>query len=70
MKNKLIADIENAQLKHDIPEFGPGDNLVVQVKSAKVRESGCRPMKALLLPSEIAVLTLHSRFEKSLMVSV
>ena len=32
MKNKLIADIENAQLKHDIPEFGPGDNLVVQVK--------------------------------------
>ena len=32
MKNKLIADIENAQLKQDIPAFGPGDNLVVQVK--------------------------------------
>jgi len=32
MKNKLIADIENAQLKQDIPEFGPGDTVVVQVK--------------------------------------
>jgi large subunit ribosomal protein L19 len=32
MKNKLIADIENAQLKQDIPDFGPGDTLIVQVK--------------------------------------
>lgn len=32
MKNKIIADIENAQLNQDIPEFGPGDTLVVQVK--------------------------------------
>jgi large subunit ribosomal protein L19 len=32
MKNKLIADIENAQLKQDIPDFGPGDSVVVQVK--------------------------------------
>ena len=32
MKNKLIADIENAQLKQDIPDFGPGDTVVAQVK--------------------------------------
>jgi large subunit ribosomal protein L19 len=32
MKNKLIADIENSQLKQDIPDFGPGDTLIVQVK--------------------------------------
>ncbi|MFT4719612.1 MAG: large subunit ribosomal protein L19 [Cyclobacteriaceae bacterium] len=32
MKNKLIADIENAQLKQDIPDFGPGDSVIVQVK--------------------------------------
>ena len=32
MKNKLIADFENAQLKQDIPDFGPGDTVVVQVK--------------------------------------
>ena len=32
MKNKIIADIENAQLKQDLPDFGPGDTLIVQVK--------------------------------------
>ena len=32
MKNKLIADIENAQMKQDLPDFRPGDTLVVQVK--------------------------------------
>lgn len=32
MKEKIIADIENAQLKSDVPEFGPGDTVVVQVK--------------------------------------
>ena len=32
MKNKIIADIEAAQLKQDLPEFSPGDTVVVQVK--------------------------------------
>ncbi len=32
MKTKLIADIENAQLKQDVPDFSPGDTVVVQVK--------------------------------------
>tara|TARA_R110002072_G_C7953970_1_gene533416 strand:+ start:2834 stop:3187 length:354 start_codon:yes stop_codon:yes gene_type:complete len=32
MKNKIIADIEAAQLKQDVPEFSPGDTVVVQVK--------------------------------------
>ena len=32
MKNKIIADIENDQLKTDLPEFSPGDTVVVQVK--------------------------------------
>ncbi|HIG41749.1 MAG: 50S ribosomal protein L19 [bacterium] len=32
MKNKIFADIENAQLKQDVPDFGSGDTLVVQVK--------------------------------------
>ena len=31
-KNKLIEQIENAQLKQDMPEFGPGDTIVVQVR--------------------------------------
>ena len=32
MKNKIIADIENGQLKTDLPEFSPGDTVTVQVK--------------------------------------
>tara|TARA_R110002110_G_scaffold283709_3_gene497857 strand:- start:193 stop:549 length:357 start_codon:yes stop_codon:yes gene_type:complete len=32
MKNKIIADIETAQLKQDLPDFSPGDTVVVQVK--------------------------------------
>ena len=31
-KNKIIQEIENAQLKKDLPEFNPGDTVVVQVK--------------------------------------
>lgn len=30
--SKLIQQIEDAQLKQDLPEFGPGDTVVVQVK--------------------------------------
>ena len=31
-KNKIIEQIENAQLKTDLPEFGPGDTVIVQVR--------------------------------------
>tara|TARA_R110000744_G_scaffold99899_1_gene192725 strand:+ start:134 stop:529 length:396 start_codon:yes stop_codon:yes gene_type:complete len=31
-KNPIIQQIENAQLKESVPEFGPGDTVVVQVK--------------------------------------
>ncbi len=31
-KNKLIEQIEKDQLKQDLPEFSPGDTIVVQVK--------------------------------------
>jgi large subunit ribosomal protein L19 len=31
-KNKIIEALENEQRKTDIPEFGPGDTVIVQVK--------------------------------------
>lgn len=31
-KNKIIAAIEAAQMEKEVPEFGPGDTVVVQVK--------------------------------------
>ena len=30
--NKIIAELDAEQLKSDIPEFGPGDTVVVQVR--------------------------------------
>ena len=32
MANKIIAQLEAEQLKQDVPAFGPGDTVVVQVK--------------------------------------
>ena len=32
MKKKIIEQIEQEQLKLDVPEFGPGDTLVVKVR--------------------------------------
>ena len=31
-RNKIIEEIENAQMEKDIPEFGPGDTVSVQVR--------------------------------------
>ncbi len=32
MSNKIIQELEKEQLKQDLPEFSPGDTVVVQVK--------------------------------------
>jgi len=31
-KNNIIQQLENAQLRTDMPEFAPGDTVIVQVK--------------------------------------
>ncbi len=31
-KNKIIQELENEQLKKELPKFSPGDTVVVQVK--------------------------------------
>ena len=42
-KNKIIEQIENDQLKSDLPEFGAGDTVVVQVR---VREGNRERLQA------------------------
>ena len=42
-KNKVIQQIEDAQIKHDLPQFSPGDTVVVQVR---VREGNRRRLQA------------------------
>ncbi len=42
-RNKIIEALENDQLKSDVPSFGPGDTVVVQVK---VREGNRERLQA------------------------
>ncbi len=42
-RNKVIEALENEQLKSEIPEFAPGDTVVVQVK---VREGNRERLQA------------------------
>ena len=42
-KNKIIEQIENEQLKSDVPEFSAGDTVVVQVR---VREGNRERLQA------------------------
>lgn len=43
MKSKIIDQIESAQLKTNVPDFGPGDTVVVQVR---VREGSRERLQA------------------------
>jgi len=42
-RNKVLEGLENEQLKTDLPEFSPGDTVVVQVK---VREGSRERLQA------------------------
>ena len=42
-RNKIIEELESGQLKEDIPEFAPGDTVVVQVR---VREGARERLQA------------------------
>ena len=42
-RNEIIEEVENAQLKDDLPEFSPGDTVVVQVR---VREGSRERLQA------------------------
>ena len=42
-RNKIIEEIENAQMERDVPEFGPGDTVSVQVR---VREGNRERLQA------------------------
>ncbi len=42
-RNEIIEEVENAQLKADLPEFAPGDTVVVQVR---VREGSRERLQA------------------------
>ncbi len=42
-RNKVIEELENEQLRQDIPDFGPGDTLIVRVR---IREGARERLQA------------------------
>ena len=66
MKNKIIADIEAAQLKQDLPDFSPGDTVVVQVKVVEGTRERLQAFKVLLSAFVAEASTQHSLFVRSL----
>lgn len=52
--NKIIQELENEQLKKDLPDFSPGDTVVVQVK---VKEGNRERLQAF----EGVVIAIRSR---------
>ena len=43
---RTLEQEEIKRLKKEVPDFSPGDTVVVNVTWSKARESACRPSKA------------------------
>jgi len=65
-KMNVIKEIEREQLKSDIPEFGPGDTVAVQVRVREGQRERLQTYEGVV----IAVCIQHSRFVRFLMVKV
>ena len=53
--NKIIAELDAEQMSRELPDFAPGDTLVVQVKVKEGNRERCRHLKAFVLASAIVV---------------
>ena len=60
--NNIIKMLNDEQMKQDVPAFGAGDTVVVQVR---VKEGDKERLQAFE-----GVCTLHSQYVKSLMAKV
>ena len=49
MKNKYIQSVEESQLREDIPDFSPGDTVVVQVRVVEGSKERLQPFEGVVL---------------------
>lgn len=49
MKNKYVQSAEESQLRDDIPEFSPGDTVVVQVRVVEGSKERLQPFEGVVL---------------------
>lgn len=53
MKNAIIQEIENKQLKTDIPDFRAGDTVKVSLRIIEGKKNVCRFLKAWFCPVRV-----------------
>jgi|TARA_B110000305_G_C19425483_1_gene633337 large subunit ribosomal protein L19 len=49
LKNKYIQSVEESQLREDIPDFSPGDTVVVQVRVVEGSKERLQPFEGVVL---------------------
>ena len=59
-KNKIIQELENEQLKKDVPDFAPGDTVVVQVRVVEGERSRLQAYEGVVIAKKNR--GLHSSF--------
>jgi len=52
-KNKYIQSVEKSQLRDDIPEFSPGDTVVVQVRVVEGSKERLQPFEGVVLAIKV-----------------
>lgn len=63
--SNIIKQLEQEQMKQDVPSFRPGDTVEVKVWVVEGSKNVCRHSRAWLSLFVTAVCTLHSLFVKS-----
>ncbi len=62
--SNIIKQLEQEQLKQDLPSFRPGDTLEVKVWVVEGSKNVCKRSKAWLLQFVTVACTLHSLYVK------
>ena len=48
-KNKIVQQVEEGQMSKELPEFGPGDTIVVQVKIKEGEREGLQAFEGVVI---------------------
>ena len=64
MNFKIIDQINQTHLRHDLPLFRAGDKLRLYIASAKGKKNACKTLKELLLNCKVQWLVVRWQCEK------
>ena len=70
VSQNIIKQLEEEQLKKDVPAFAPGDTVVVQVKVKEGDKTRLQAYEGVVSLNVTVACTLRSPYVKSLMAKV